>query len=76
MSQLTRRRFLQTSLAAAPLVALAPTVPAFLVNAARAGNNKPSGRILVVVELAGGNDGINTKGRITRRLILRYVEMS
>ncbi|HBI43112.1 MAG TPA: hypothetical protein DDY78_09695 [Planctomycetales bacterium] len=60
MSQLTRRRFLQTSLAAAPLVALAPTVPSFLVNAARAGNNKPSGRILVVVELAGGNDGVNT----------------
>jgi uncharacterized protein (DUF1501 family) len=60
MSQLTRRRFLQASLAAAPLVALAPTVPLFLADSVRAGGKEPSGRVLVVVELAGGNDGINT----------------
>src|SRR4051794_23626238 len=60
MSHLTRRRFLQASLATAPLVALAPSVPLFLANAARAGNEGRAGRVLVVVELAGGNDGINT----------------
>jgi uncharacterized protein (DUF1501 family) len=54
MSQFTRRRFLQSS-----LVALAPTAPAFLAAAASAGDASPR-RVLVVVELAGGNDGINT----------------
>jgi uncharacterized protein (DUF1501 family) len=60
MSELTRRRFLRASLAAAPLVALAPTVPLFVARAARAGEKAAPGRILVVVELVGGNDGINT----------------
>src|SRR5262245_494083 len=60
MSRLTRRRFLQSSLATAPLVALAPTVPAFLANAVWTGHREPTERVLVVVELAGGNDGINT----------------
>jgi uncharacterized protein (DUF1501 family) len=60
MSELTRRRFLQASLAAAPLVALAPTVPLFVARAARAGKNATPGRMLVVVELVGGNDGLNT----------------
>ena len=48
MSELTRRRFLQASLAAAPLVALAPTVPLFVARAARAGKNATPGRMLVV----------------------------
>jgi uncharacterized protein (DUF1501 family) len=60
MSELTRRRFLRAGLAAAPLVALAPTVPLFVARAARAGENAGPGRVLVVVELVGGNDGINT----------------
>ncbi|MEX2558818.1 MAG: DUF1501 domain-containing protein [Pirellulales bacterium] len=52
----TRREFLKTS----SLVALAPTVPVFLQRAARATEPGPNDRILVVVQLDGGNDGINT----------------
>jgi uncharacterized protein (DUF1501 family) len=53
---LTRRDFLRTS----TLLALAPTVPGFLAQTARAGKVERDGRILVVVQLDGGNDGINT----------------
>jgi uncharacterized protein (DUF1501 family) len=42
------------------LVALAPTVPGFLARTARAAEPARDGRILVVVQLDGGNDGINT----------------
>ena len=56
----TRRAFLQGSLSSAALVALAPAVPQFLVSAsARAAENK-GGTVLVVVQLSGGNDGLNT----------------
>jgi uncharacterized protein (DUF1501 family) len=51
-----RRDFLRTS----ALLALAPTVPGFLAQTARAGRAERDGRVLVVVELNGGNDGINT----------------
>ena len=77
MSRITRRQFLQSSLASAPLVALAPTVPCFLANSVRAGGQAASGRALVVVELAGGNDGINTvvpfadEGYAKHRRVLR-----
>jgi uncharacterized protein (DUF1501 family) len=60
MSELTRRRFLRDSLAAAPLIALAPTVPVFVARAARAAEKAGPGRVLVIAELVGGNDGINT----------------
>src|SRR5262249_13683788 len=53
---LSRRDFLKT----ASLLALAPTVPAFLARTARAAAPQPDGRVLVVVQLDGGNDGINT----------------
>src|SRR5262245_39392995 len=52
----TRRDFLKT----AALVALTPTVPAFLARRARAARPKKDGRVLVVLQLTGGNDGINT----------------
>jgi uncharacterized protein (DUF1501 family) len=52
----TRRDFLKTS----TLLALAPTVPGFLAQTARAAKVEHDGRILVVVQLDGGNDGINT----------------
>src|SRR5262249_20901214 len=47
-------------LQASTLVALAPTVPGFLARTARAAEPDRDGRILVVVQLDGGNDGINT----------------
>jgi uncharacterized protein (DUF1501 family) len=53
---ISRRRFLETS----TLLALAPTVPAFLARTARAATPRRDGRVLVVLELSGGNDGVNT----------------
>ncbi|MCA9263415.1 MAG: DUF1501 domain-containing protein, partial [Planctomycetales bacterium] len=53
---LTRRNFLQR----VPLVALAPHVPAFLAQTAMAAGADRDERILVVVQLEGGNDGLNT----------------
>jgi uncharacterized protein (DUF1501 family) len=52
----SRREFLRTS----SLIALAPTVPSFLAQAARAAGPAVDRRILVVIQLDGGNDGINT----------------
>src|SRR5438067_11273768 len=53
---LSRRDFLKSS----SLLALAPTVPGFLAQTARAAAPQRDGRVLVVVQLDGGNDGINT----------------
>ncbi len=52
----SRRDFLRSS----ALLALAPTVPGFLAQSARAARTEQDGRVLVVVQLTGGNDGINT----------------
>jgi uncharacterized protein (DUF1501 family) len=52
----TRRDFLRS----ASLVALAPTVPGFLARAARAAAPERDRRVLVVVQMDGGNDGLNT----------------
>ena len=51
----SRRTFLKT----AALCALAPA-PAFLARTARAAPPGPDARLLVVIQLDGGNDGINT----------------
>src|SRR5438552_15130421 len=53
---LTRRQFLQTS----SLVALAPTVPVFLSRTASALAPEKDRRVLVVLQLDGGNDALNT----------------
>jgi uncharacterized protein (DUF1501 family) len=53
---LTRRTLLKRS----SLLALAPTVPDFLAQLAHAVGPKADDRVLVVVQLDGGNDGINT----------------
>ncbi|HUG67240.1 MAG TPA: DUF1501 domain-containing protein [Pirellulaceae bacterium] len=54
---LSRRSFLQGS----TLLALAPTVPGFLTRSVLASAEASSdGRILVVIQMDGGNDGINT----------------
>lgn len=51
-----RRQFLQNS----ALISLAPWVPAFLPGSLRAEDAKKEDRILVVIQLDGGNDGLNT----------------
>lgn len=53
---ITRRSFLSNS----AFLSLAPIVPAFLSRTARAAGPERDGRILVVLQLDGGNDGINT----------------
>ncbi len=57
-----RRTFLKTSLASSTLVAMgSSTVPAFLSRSALAAESAKKGeQILVVVQLLGGNDGLNT----------------
>jgi uncharacterized protein (DUF1501 family) len=52
----TRRQFIQRS----ALLTLAPVVPGFLARTARAASPRSAERILVVLQLDGGNDGINT----------------
>jgi uncharacterized protein (DUF1501 family) len=52
----TRRDFLRTS----TLLALAPSVPGFLVQTAHSAPLARDSRVLVVIQLTGGNDGINT----------------
>jgi uncharacterized protein (DUF1501 family) len=52
----SRRSFFKST----ALVALSPSVPAFLYRTARAAPARRDERILVVVQLTGGNDGINT----------------
>ena len=42
-----------------PLISLAPTVPGFIAKLARAAAPERDGRILVVIQLDGGNDGLN-----------------
>jgi uncharacterized protein (DUF1501 family) len=56
---LGRRDFLKSSLRSSSLIALAPTVPSFLASTARAAEPDREGRVLVVIQLDGGNDGIN-----------------
>lgn len=54
-AHISRRQALQQ----ASLVALAPTLPLFLRRTAQAANSADD-RVLVIVQLSGGNDGINT----------------
>ncbi len=58
----SRRQFLQTSITSSTLIAMgATTVPGFLGRSAQAARGgKSNDRILVVVQLLGGNDGLNT----------------
>lgn len=51
----TRRDFFRML----PVISLAPTVPTFIAALARASTAQRDGRILVVIQLDGGNDGLN-----------------
>src|SRR5262245_34046798 len=58
-----RRDFLKHTLAGSALVSMgAATVPCFLARSARAANEEccSNEKVLVVVQLLGGNDGLNT----------------
>ena len=78
----TRRDFLGAALSSSSLIALAPTVPGFLARTARAAAPLRDSRVLVVVELSGGNDGINTvvpfadEGYAKNRRTLRLAKSS
>src|SRR3954466_3361730 len=60
----TRRELLRLGLGSSTLLACGTTVPAFLAHTATALADAPTestkGRILVVLQLDGGNDGLNT----------------
>ena len=58
----SRRDFLKSLVGASSFLSLAPTFPAFLQQAAAAAeSNAASGEtVLVVLQLSGGNDGLNT----------------
>src|SRR5687768_5073561 len=57
---LSRREFMRRQISAGTLMAFGATVPGFLASTARAANQEGGEKILVVVELTGGNDGLNT----------------
>jgi len=58
----TRRDFLRGALSTATLLSLGPAIPEFLVRSALASAPGQGDRdtVLVVVQLSGGNDGLNT----------------
>jgi uncharacterized protein (DUF1501 family) len=56
---LNRRQFLTRALQGTSLFAVAPVVPQFLLNSAQAAEAGKD-TVLVVLELSGGNDGLNT----------------
>ncbi|HYT90731.1 MAG TPA: hypothetical protein VEL76_18630, partial [Gemmataceae bacterium] len=61
--QPTRREFLRLGLGGSALLACGATVPTFLARSAAAladGPARAGGRVLVVLQLDGGNDGLNT----------------
>ena len=56
----TRRTFLASSLATTAVVSFSSSVPAFLQQASTLANETGEQRVLVVIQLSGGNDGLNT----------------
>jgi uncharacterized protein (DUF1501 family) len=56
----TRREFLAQGTAAATLLATGATLPSFLTRTAHAAVGQHADSILVVVQMTGGNDGLNT----------------
>ena len=67
-TDLNRRQFLGKS----ALVSLSPLVPAFLAQSVMAADAKPDDRTLVVIQLDGGNDGLNTVVPFADELYARH----
>src|SRR6266849_10019153 len=57
---LNRRQFLTRTLAGSSLLAVGSVVPQFVANTALAAGVGKDDTILVVIEMTGGNDGLNT----------------
>jgi uncharacterized protein (DUF1501 family) len=57
---LNRRQFLTRTLAGSSLLAVGSVVPQFVANTALAAGVAKDDTTLVVIEMAGGNDGLNT----------------
>ncbi|MFT5299671.1 MAG: hypothetical protein ACI87E_001890 [Mariniblastus sp.] len=55
-----RRNFLKTTLAGSAAISLSGRVPGLLLGASRPNAQQANEKILVVVQLTGGNDGLNT----------------
>ena len=56
----TRRNFIKQTLAGSALISLSGAVPPYWLGASRAALLQSDEKILVVVQLSGGNDGLNT----------------
>ena len=56
----TRRQFLASTLGSATMVSLSAGAPGFLLQASAEERAKKGDQVLVVVQLTGGNDGLNT----------------
>jgi uncharacterized protein (DUF1501 family) len=67
-TQHDRREFLKRS----AIVSLSPFMPAFLSRSVSAEDSMPDSRVLVVIQLDGGNDGLNTVVPFADELYARY----
>ncbi|MDH3584892.1 MAG: DUF1501 domain-containing protein [Phycisphaerae bacterium] len=56
----SRRQFIRGTIGSSALVSLTPTMPDFLLASAAQASRSRGEKILVVVQLSGGNDGLNT----------------
>ncbi len=56
----TRRKMIQATFGSAALITAGTAAPPFLWGASRQASQKSDEKILVVIQLSGGNDGLNT----------------
>ena len=56
----TRRHFLKTAIGSSAIVSLGASAPDFLQDACAADTKPDAESVLVVIQLSGGNDGLNT----------------
>jgi uncharacterized protein (DUF1501 family) len=62
----TRRNFLKTSFTTSAVVSIGAAAPQFLLRAGAADSKSNGDSILVIVQLSGGNDGLNTVAPFTQ----------